>query len=165
MLETLLAGAGPVDPIHFSEAFEGSGEEFFAAVDNLGLKSMVSKRRSSFYRSGPTTDWVKIKTFTTGEFEIVGFDRSSGKAATLLVARKEPGRLHYAGRVMVTLAGKARDALWKRLEARTIPDPPLPGLKRKDAIWVKPGLKAKLRHLRGETLRHATMVSRITSHG
>lgn len=163
MLETLLASARPADPIHFSQTFEGSGEDFFAAIDNLGLEGMVSKKRSSFYRSGRTTDWVKTKTFTVGEFEIIGYDRSSGKAATLLVARQEAGRLHYAGRVMVTLAGKARDALWARLEARTVPDPPFPGLKKRDATWVRPGLKAKVRHLRGEeTLRHATMVSKTS---
>jgi ATP-dependent DNA ligase len=120
---------------------------------------MVSKRRSSFYRSGRTTDWVKVKTFTVGEFTIVGYDRSPGKAATLLVAAEEGGKLRYAGRVMVTLSGKAREALWERLEKCRIDAPLLPELKRKDAEWVEPGLKAKVRHLRGEeTLRHATMV-------
>lgn len=160
MLETLLAATRPADPIHFSQAFEGSGEEFYEAIDKLGLEGMVSKRRSSFYRSGKTTDWLKTKTFTVGEFTIIGYDRSLGKAATLLVAREEAGKLRYAGRVMVTTGGKAREALWQRLEKRTVSAPALPELKRKDATWVKPGLKAKVRHLRGEeTLRHATMVS------
>jgi DNA ligase D-like protein (predicted ligase) len=160
MLAALLASVTPADPIHFSQAFEGSGEEFYEAIDKLGLEGMVSKRRSSVYRSGRTTDWVKTKTFTVGEFTIVGYDRSSGKAATLLVAREAAGRLHYAGRVMVTTGGKAREALWERLEKRIVDVPPLPELKRKDATWVKPGLKTKVRHLRGEeTLRHATMVA------
>jgi DNA ligase D-like protein (predicted ligase) len=160
LLAELLAGVSPADPIQISETYEGSGEEFFAAVEKLGLEGMVSKRRSSFYRSGRTTDWVKTKTFTVGEFEIIGYDRSSGKAATLLVAREEDGRLRYAGRVMVTTGGKAREALWGRLEKSIVDAPPLPELKRKDATWVKPGLKVKVRHLRGEeTLRHATMLA------
>lgn len=30
--------------------------------ENMGLEGIVSKRRASPYRSGPTRDWLKVKT-------------------------------------------------------------------------------------------------------
>ena len=52
---------------------------------------------------------------------------------------------------MVTLAGKDRAAFWKRIDALGTPRSRLlPLHKRKGAQWVKPGLVATVRHLRGE---------------
>jgi ATP-dependent DNA ligase len=93
------------------------------------------------------------------EFTIVGYDRSPGSAATLLLAAEIAGKLRYAGRVMVTLSGKKREKLWEALEARQIAKPVIPELKKKGGTWVRPGLKARARPLRGEEmLRHATMI-------
>jgi len=33
----------------------------FDAVCKLGLEGMVSKRTGSFYRSGPSKMWIKVK--------------------------------------------------------------------------------------------------------
>jgi bifunctional non-homologous end joining protein LigD len=33
----------------------------FEAVCKLGLEGMVSKRAGSFYRSGPSKMWIKVK--------------------------------------------------------------------------------------------------------
>jgi ATP-dependent DNA ligase len=32
------------------------------AAEKLGLEGIVSKRQDSFYRSGPTKEWLKVKT-------------------------------------------------------------------------------------------------------
>jgi len=31
-------------------------------AERMGLEGIVSKRRQSAYRSGPTRDWIKVKT-------------------------------------------------------------------------------------------------------
>jgi ATP-dependent DNA ligase len=33
----------------------------FAAVCELGLEGIVSKRRTSLYRSGPSKTWIKVR--------------------------------------------------------------------------------------------------------
>ncbi|HWK65414.1 MAG TPA: non-homologous end-joining DNA ligase [Rhizobiaceae bacterium] len=159
LLADLFEGVSPTCPLQMSESYEGSGSELFAAADQMGLEGIVSKLRDSTYQSGRTSDWLKTKTFAVSEFTIVGYDRTPGSAATLLVAAEIAGKLRYAGRVMVTLSGKKREKLWESLAAREIERPAIPELKKKGAVWVRPGLKAKVRHLRGEDmLRHATMV-------
>jgi len=40
---------------------EGDGGEMFAAVCNLGLEGIVSKKLDAPYRSGPSKTWIKIK--------------------------------------------------------------------------------------------------------
>ena len=47
--------------IQYVEHAEGHGDKLFAAVCNLGLEGIVSKRLGSRYRSGRTTDWLKMK--------------------------------------------------------------------------------------------------------
>jgi ATP-dependent DNA ligase len=159
MLANLFENVEPSCPLQMSDSYEGSGAEFVAAADQMGLEGILSKRRDSTYQSGRTTDWLKIKTFAVSEFVIVGYDRSPGSAATLLVAAEIAGKLRYAGRVMVTLSGKKREKLWAALEEREVEKPAIPDMKKRDAVWVLPGLTAKVRHLRGEEmLRHATMV-------
>jgi ATP-dependent DNA ligase len=50
--------------IQYVEHAEGHGDKMFEAVCQLGLEGIVSKRRASFYRSGPSKFWVKVKNPT-----------------------------------------------------------------------------------------------------
>ena len=47
--------------IQYVEHAEGHGDKLFAAVCNLGLEGIVSKRLTSVYRSGPSKTWIKVK--------------------------------------------------------------------------------------------------------
>ena len=47
--------------LQFSAAFDDP-EALLSAADRMGLEGIVSKRRESVYRSGPTRDWIKVKT-------------------------------------------------------------------------------------------------------
>jgi ATP-dependent DNA ligase len=47
--------------IQYVEHTEGDGDKMFEAVCKLGLEGMVSKRAGSFYRSGPSKMWIKVK--------------------------------------------------------------------------------------------------------
>ena len=47
--------------IQYVEHAEGHGDKLFAAVCNLGLEGIVSKRLTSIYKSGPSKAWIKVK--------------------------------------------------------------------------------------------------------
>jgi bifunctional non-homologous end joining protein LigD len=47
--------------LHLVQAFD-DGVKLLEAAEPHGLKGIVSKRKASSYRSGPSHDWVKAKT-------------------------------------------------------------------------------------------------------
>jgi hypothetical protein len=47
--------------IQYVEHAEGHGDKLFAAVCNLGLEGIVSKKLNAPYKSGPSKAWLKIK--------------------------------------------------------------------------------------------------------
>lgn len=46
----------------YTDHVVGEGERFFAEVERIGLEGMVAKKVNSFYVSGRSRDWLKIKT-------------------------------------------------------------------------------------------------------
>ncbi|TPI64261.1 ATP-dependent DNA ligase [Mesorhizobium sp. B3-1-3] len=139
--------------IQFSEALPGTGAAVYHLVDKAGLEGMVSKRKLSRYRSGPTMDWRKIKCFTEGELEIIGVKREAGKPAMALMADR--GR--YVGGAFITTNREIRERLWERVQGKTGAPPPK-GLAKEKAEWLKPGLFGRVKFLKGEEmLRHASL--------
>ena len=49
------------DGIQYVEHAEGHGDKMFAAVCDLGLEGIVSKKLYAPYKSGPSKAWLKIK--------------------------------------------------------------------------------------------------------
>jgi bifunctional non-homologous end joining protein LigD len=49
------------DAIVFNEALAEEGAVVFAKACEMGLEGIVSKRAGSFYRSGPSRNWLKTK--------------------------------------------------------------------------------------------------------
>ena len=49
------------DGIQYVEHAEGHGDKMFAAVCDLGLEGIVSKKLDAPYRSGPSKAWIKVK--------------------------------------------------------------------------------------------------------
>jgi bifunctional non-homologous end joining protein LigD len=49
------------DGVQYVEHTDGDGDKMFEAVCRLGLEGIVSKRAGSFYRSGPSKMWIKVK--------------------------------------------------------------------------------------------------------
>ena len=49
------------DGIQYVEHAEGHGDNMFAAVCDLGLEGIVSKKLNAPYRSGPSKSWIKVK--------------------------------------------------------------------------------------------------------
>ncbi|RVC47443.1 MAG: ATP-dependent DNA ligase [Mesorhizobium sp.] len=140
--------------IQFSEALPGTGDAVFHLVDRAGLEGMVSKRKDSKYRSGPSTNWLKAKCFTIDEYELLGVEREAGKPAFALMAERGTGR--YVGSAFITLNREMRERLWQRVQEAPGSQPK--GMKRPATQWVKPGLIGRVKHLRGEAdLRHASL--------
>jgi ATP-dependent DNA ligase len=59
-LTELVARFG-VRGLHLVQGFV-NGAKLLKAAEQHGLEGIVSKRKASAYRSGPSRDWVKIKT-------------------------------------------------------------------------------------------------------
>lgn len=115
---------------------------------------MVSKRIDSKYRSGPSTDWLKTKCYSVDEFDLLGVEREAGKPAFALMADRATGR--YVGSAFINSNREIRERLWERVQEHDGPAPK--GVKRPTTQWVKPGIVARVKHLRGEEdLRHASL--------
>ncbi|WP_245475439.1 MULTISPECIES: hypothetical protein [unclassified Mesorhizobium] len=52
----------------------------------MGLEGMVSKRRTSSYRSGKQDFWVKTKCWEIGDFDLLGIKREPGEPAAAIMA-------------------------------------------------------------------------------
>ncbi|MCA0025455.1 MULTISPECIES: ATP-dependent DNA ligase [unclassified Mesorhizobium] len=140
--------------IQFSEALPGTGAAVYHLVDQAGLEGMVSKLKTSVYRSGPTMNWRKIKCFDEKEMDIIGVQRERGKPAMVLMADKG----HYKGGAFVTFKADKRQRLWDRVQGK-VGGPVPKGLKKEKAEWLKPGLVGRVKFLKGEEkLRHAKLV-------
>ncbi|TIP25777.1 MAG: ATP-dependent DNA ligase [Mesorhizobium sp.] len=147
----------PGERIQFSEAMPGESDALFYLIDKAGMEGMVSKRRGSKYRSGETRQWLKTKSFVVSELELLGVQRESGKAAFALLA--EPDTRRYVGSAFITLPLDIRERLWKRVQEHAGPQPR--GMKKRPATqWVKPGVKLRIKHLRGDHshIRHASLL-------
>jgi bifunctional non-homologous end joining protein LigD len=148
ILENLIQ---PDDRIQFSQALPGDAKAIFELIDKAGIEGMVSKRRDSKYRGGRSTNWLKIKSYTIDEYDLLGVEREGGKPAFALMADRQTGK--YVG---INSSRAIRERLWKRVQEHAGPAPK--GMKRPATQWVKPGLIGRVKHLRGEEdLRHASL--------
>jgi bifunctional non-homologous end joining protein LigD len=83
----------------YSEHFE-DGPALYAQAAKLGLEGVVSKRADAPYRSGRGEHWHKVKCRQRDRFVVIGFaPDGAGGLAKLRLARREGGKLVYAGRV------------------------------------------------------------------
>jgi ATP-dependent DNA ligase len=73
--------------LQFSAAFDDPAK-LLAAAERMGLEGIVSKRRESLYRSGPTRDWIKVKTTAWREA-----NRDRGKLFEKRSARPDGGTI------------------------------------------------------------------------
>jgi bifunctional non-homologous end joining protein LigD len=136
--------------IQFSQAHEGDGDGFFAAVDAMGLEGIVSKRTDSVYLAGRVKSWVKVKAVMVSELDVIGVESEPGKPPVALMADGKK----YVGAAVVGLTAKMRERLWSRVQEGR----PVKGANKPKAVAVRPGLVGRVRHLKGEDkLRHAVL--------
>jgi bifunctional non-homologous end joining protein LigD len=131
--------------IYLSEQIDADGAAFFKAARAHGLEGIVSKRIDLPYRSGKRSDWLKIKTVQADTFVIVGYmPDGRGRIAHLMLATEEDGELRYVGAVGTGWSEAEGVALKKKLDALSMPQTALKGVKAKGAIWTYPSLRAQV---------------------
>ncbi|TJW71060.1 MAG: ATP-dependent DNA ligase, partial [Mesorhizobium sp.] len=87
----------------------------------------------------------------------LGVEREPGKAAFALLA--EPGTGRYVGSAFITLGRDMKERLMKRVREHAGP-PPEAMKKRPATQWVAPGVKLRVKHLRGDHahIRHGSLL-------
>lgn len=106
--EILASMIKPGRRIQFSEPLPGEAKAILHLLDQAGLEGMVSKRKDSKYRSGPSANWLKAKCYAIDEFDLLGVEREADKPAFALMAERGTGR--YVGSAFVTLNREMRES-------------------------------------------------------
>lgn len=97
--------------------------------------------------------WKKTKCWTTSTMKVIGVERDKAGVPYALLA-DERG---YQGAAFIGLPGSLRSAFWRYVEGQTVANAPIVGLKKK-AAWLRPGMTAKVRYLKGsDKMRHAVV--------
>ncbi|HEY8578168.1 MAG TPA: ATP-dependent DNA ligase [Devosia sp.] len=149
----LLVSQVPGSRIVMSDEYDGDGQAFFDLVSSHDLEGMVSKKKGSRYWSGASDAWKKTKCWTTSTMAVIGSERDKAGVPYALLAN-EAG---YQGTAFIGLPGRLRSAFWRYVEGQTVTEAPLVGLKKK-AAWLRPGMTAKVRYLKGsDKMRHAVV--------
>src|SRR2546430_3015246 len=142
-------------PLRYSEHFAKNGEALYEQVVNLGLEGIVAKKADSPYRSGRSSDWLKIRADRIDDFVVVGFSKpkgSRGGFGSLHVGAYQDGRLIYCGRAGSGFSGDQLSEISATLQSlvrKTPPcDPPGNGAlpKGTDHTWVEPRLVCDVRY-------------------
>jgi ATP-dependent DNA ligase len=149
----LLVNQVPGSRIVMSDEYDGDGAAFFDLVSSHDLEGMVSKKKGSRYWSGASDSWKKTKCWTTSTMQVIGVERDKQGVPYALLAN-EAG---YQGAAFIGLPGALRTAFWRYVEGQTTDAPLIGGLQKK-ASWLKPGMTAKVRYLKGsDKMRHAVV--------
>ena len=151
LLEELLDPA--VEEVRVSPAFD-DGDALLAAAKAQGLEGVVAKRADAPYRPGRRTpEWQKVKLRAQEDFPIVGYTRGTGRRAklgALVLGRREPDGLHWAGNVGSGLADGEVDRLrellgpLERATSSLVSTPKMPRVRTSDVTWVEPVLLAEV---------------------
>ena len=64
--------------VRFSEDFQEDPQSLLASARKMQLEGLMGKRGDAPYRSGRSTDWIKLKCNKRQEFVIGGFSRPRG---------------------------------------------------------------------------------------
>jgi bifunctional non-homologous end joining protein LigD len=149
MLRKILPEAGP---LRYSEHFATDGEALYEQAVAMGLEGIVAKKADSKYRSGRSSDWLKVRAERTDDFVVVGYTAprgSRGGFGALHLAWYDDGKLVYAGRAGSGFTAAELKEIAAQLEPLRRSTPPCGGPVPKGAehVWVEPKLVAEVRYL------------------
>jgi bifunctional non-homologous end joining protein LigD len=149
-LRKLLKGADA--RLFYSDHATGDGAAMFEEASRRGMEGIISKRLGTPYRSGRSTDWLKIKAVETREFLVVGYTPPKGSRkgiGAFLLAQVRRGRLVYAGRVGSGITDAMLEQLPATLRAlhsdtSAVALPPHTPLPAGRVQWLRPQLIAEV---------------------
>jgi len=102
-----------------SKRLAQGGLAAFRVAQRRGYEGLVAKDLSSPYRSGRSTDWLKVKVHQEDEFLIVGFTRPAGARryfGALLLGAYQNGKLRYVGKVGTGFSAATLALLYKKFQ-------------------------------------------------
>jgi bifunctional non-homologous end joining protein LigD len=148
LLETFAAEHG----ITVSPAFD-DGPATERVAHESGLEGVVAKRSNSRYRPGVrSTDWVKLRFLSTGDFVVVGWEESRehpGALSSLVLAVWTSDGPVFAGKAGSGLTARTAAALQKRMRERSdcplpVVPPTSPGGRK--VHWVEPAVVVEVKY-------------------
>jgi DNA ligase D-like protein (predicted ligase) len=164
-LEKLVGERGVVRRVRH---MEGEPQRLLHKACADGWEGLIAKRADAPYRSGRSSDWLKLKCSASQELVIGGWTEPKGSRTgfgALLVGYHDDSGLRYAGKVGTGFDTATLTDLHRRMTARARATSPfVDRVRQKDAHWTEPDLVAniaftewtedgKLRHPRFEGLR------------
>ncbi len=147
---TDLVTAGPNWRVSPVERGPG-GAALFERTVELGLEGVIAKRPTSRYEPGRrSTNWRKIKHFTSQEFVVGGYELGDGGRAgrlgsLLLGVYDDSAALVFCGGVGTGFTNEMLDVLTDALERIERPDSPFSGPTPKHARFVEPVIVVDVR--------------------
>jgi len=100
--------------VRFSAGFNEDPKSLLGSARKLQLEGIMGERVDAPYRSGRSTDWIKLNCVKRQEFVIGGYTRAKGAAAGVdslpLGVYELVGSLRYAGSVQPFLKARASTA-------------------------------------------------------
>lgn len=127
--------------VRFSDSFDQDPHSLLASAREMQLEGLIGKRRDAPYRSGRSTDWIKLKCNKRQEFVIGGYTKARGAVGSLMLGVYElDDSLRYAGSVEPYLSKTAASSFLKRaqgLARDTAPFSQAPERNR-STIWLEP---------------------------
>jgi bifunctional non-homologous end joining protein LigD len=153
MLKMFLARRREGGLLRFGDHICGEGAAIFQRASALGVEGIVSKRCNAPYRSGRSTDWLKIKIAETEDVVVLGYLDMKGSRdilGALVVGQIDGGTLRYAGRVGTGFSAREAAQIWEALQPLRASPPPLARrlerAQRQGIKWVEPRLVAEIEH-------------------
>jgi DNA ligase D-like protein (predicted ligase) len=135
-------------PLRLTPHRNRGGGELLDRACGWGWEGLIAKRAEGRYRSGRTSDWLKLKCSHGQEFVIGGFTEPSGSRAgfgALLLGYYAKGRLRYAGKVGTGYDHRTLTTLRARLDERSVPRSPFADpVPERRAHWARPELVAQV---------------------
>ncbi|WP_413586611.1 DNA ligase D [Bdellovibrio sp. HCB274] len=133
--------------IRYSSEHQGSGKSLLALAKKHGLEGIISKKRSSPYRSERNPNWVKTKCTEQQEFVIGGYTESKGSRdhfGALLLGVYKNKKLQYVGRVGTGFNRQSLRDVFDSLKPLETDHSPfdIKSPRGKDIHWLKPKYSA-----------------------
>jgi bifunctional non-homologous end joining protein LigD len=134
--------------VRFSESFTEDPESLLASACRMRLEGIIGKRADAPYRSGRSTDWIKLKCLQRQEFVVGGYTvltgAKSGMRSLMLGVHERDGSLRFAGTVKAELRPRPLAELEKKAVALIRRKPPFynppPREKDRNFVWLEPQL-------------------------
>lgn len=138
--------------INLVQVFEEDGEAAYEGAISKGLEGILAKKIDSRYESGVrSSNWLKIKSFHSGEFVICGYTQGRGSRAkslgALVLGKLVDGEFVHVGNVGTGFDEPTIVALMNKLEPLKDKCPfKSPPLVTEPVTWVKPVLVAEVKY-------------------